>query len=85
LTYKIELESRAKRDFLNLTNQVADRIGVILDDLRNDPRPPGAKKLTGQNGYRVRKGDYRILYTIEEREKRVRVYRIGHRRDIYRR
>ena len=85
MTYKIELESRAKRDFLNLTDQVADRIGSALDDLQYNPRPPGAKKLTGQNGYRVRKGDYRILYTIEDRKKLIRVYRIGHRRDVFRR
>ena len=85
MTCRIELESRAKREFLGLSHDVAERIASALDDLRVNPRPPGAKKLTGQEGYRVRKGDYRVLYVIEDRARLVRVYRIAHRRDVYRR
>jgi mRNA interferase RelE/StbE len=51
----------------------------------SQPRPPGCKKLSGsQNEWRVRVGDYRILYEIDDRIRRVRIYAIGHRREIYR-
>jgi len=85
LSYRIELETRARREFLALPGLIADRLVSALDDLRANPRPPGARKLTGQEGYRIRKDNYRILYTIDDRVRLVRVYRIGHRRDVYRR
>jgi mRNA interferase RelE/StbE len=60
------------------------RISEAIDDLATYPRPPGAKRLVGQNGYRLRQGDYRVLYTVDDQARVIRVYRIGHRRDIYR-
>ncbi len=54
-----------------------------MQDGRGTP-PPGARKLTGQEGYRIRKGGYRILYVIDDAAALVRVYRIGHRREVYR-
>ncbi|MBI2901867.1 MAG: type II toxin-antitoxin system RelE/ParE family toxin [Planctomycetes bacterium] len=47
------------------------------------PRPPRAKRLVGKAGYRIRRGDYRILYVVDDDARRIRVYRIGHRRDVY--
>lgn len=84
MNYSVELESRARRELLDLPRNIQRRAADILEDLSNNPRPPGAKKLTGQDGYRVRTGDYRILYTIDDRKRMVRIYRIGHRREIYR-
>ncbi|MBI4208995.1 MAG: type II toxin-antitoxin system RelE/ParE family toxin [Deltaproteobacteria bacterium] len=84
MRYPVELENRARREFLDLPEEVQRRLSQALDDLEVNPRPPGAKKLTGKEGYRIRKGDYRILYTIDDSERLVRVYRIGHRREIYR-
>jgi mRNA interferase RelE/StbE len=52
--------------------------------LKENPRPVGCKKLTNQEGYRIRIGNYRILYTIEDENKIVMIYRVGHRRDVYR-
>jgi mRNA interferase RelE/StbE len=63
---------------------VQARISEAIDDLATHPRPPGAKRLVGQDGYRLRQGDYRILYTVDDQALAIRVYRIGHRRDIYR-
>ena len=83
--YRIEIESRARRDFLSLPPEVQARISDAIDDLATNPRPPGAKRLVGQGGYRLRQGDYRILYAVDDRARVIRVYRIGHRRDIYRR
>jgi mRNA interferase RelE/StbE len=56
-----------------------------IDDLQVDPRPSGCKKLVGGNGFRVRTRDYRILYTVDDNLHLVRIYRIGHRREVYRR
>lgn len=85
MTYAIELETRARREFLSLPARARAQISDVLDDLEADPRPPGCKKLVGANGYRVRTGDYRILYSIENNSRLVRIYRIGRRRDVYRR
>lgn len=83
--YRVELESKARRAFLALPKDIAGRIADALDDLQKDPRPPGAKKLSGLEGYRVRVGDYRVLYAVTDAHRLVRVYVIGHRRDVYRR
>ena len=84
MSYRIELESRARREFLDLHREAQERLAAALDDLRNDPRPPGAKRLSGSPGYRIRKDTYRILYTIDDGAKLVRFFRVGHRREIYR-
>ena len=60
--------------------QVAARIG----DLAADPRPRGCEKLTAQERYRVRQGQYRIVYAVDDREQAVTVVKIGHRKDVYR-
>ena len=83
--YRIEIERRAEREFEGLPANVLRRVSDVLDALEDNPRPPGAKKLTGREGYRIRTGVYRILYTIDDSQKTIRVYRIGHRREVYRR
>jgi mRNA interferase RelE/StbE len=61
------------------------RVAEIIDRLRDNPRPVGAIKLTGQEGlYRARSGDYRIVYGIEDNRLLVLVVKIGHRREVYR-
>lgn len=84
MKYRVEVETRARREFHNLPNDVRERIEEVIDDLQENPRPPGAKSLIGKEGYRIRKGDYRILYTVDDKSHVVSVYRIGHRRDVYR-
>lgn len=84
MKYRVELETRSRRELLELPRDVQRRLVDVIDDLETNPRPPGAKKLTNQEGYRVRKGDYRILYTVHDAEAVVRVYCIGHRREVYR-
>jgi mRNA interferase RelE/StbE len=84
VTYKVFLETRARKEFLSLPAQVQERLREAIDDLAQNPRPPGVKKLGGIEGYRLRKGDYRILFTIDDKAKEIRIYRIGHRREIYR-
>ncbi|MBI4230154.1 MAG: type II toxin-antitoxin system RelE/ParE family toxin [Planctomycetes bacterium] len=78
------METRARRDFLKIHPQVRERLADALDDLQASPRPPGAKRMVGRDGYRVRVGDYRVLYAVDDKARVVRVYVIGHRRDVYR-
>jgi len=82
--YRIELETRARREYRDLPARIRGQVADAIDDLQADPHPPGSKKLVGATGYRIRTGDYRILYTIEDSASLVRIYRIGHRREVYR-
>ena len=76
----------ALRDLRKLEPAIRGRVGVAIDQLAQNPRPVGVEKLQGQeNRYRVRVGEYRVLYEIEDRVLLVLVIRIGHRRDVYRR
>ena len=86
MSYRVEFETRARKEFLGLPKEAIRQLAAVLDDLEIYPRPPGAKKLVGAGGgYRMRKDDYRILYVIDDKARLVRVYRVGHRRDVYRR
>ncbi len=84
MVYTIHLERRAERDLRQLPQNDIRRIDAMLRQLAENPRPVGVVKLSGRtdSGWRVRVGDYRILYRIEG--DRVEVYRIKHRRDAYR-
>ena len=83
--YRVEFASRAQRMFRNLTADVQRRLDPALQGLKQDPRPPGCKKLSGDESvWRIRVGDYRIVYQIQDNELLVLVVKVGHRRDIYR-
>ncbi len=66
-----------------LPNQVADLILNAISELENNPRPQGFKKLKGRDGYRIRIGNYRIIYKIFENELVIDVITLGHRKDVY--
>ncbi len=87
MNYQLEISPAAQRDLKKLAKQpgtTLQRIRDVIDELETDPRPHGVKKLQGEeNLYRIRVGDYRIIYSIEEKKLIVLVIRIGHRRDIY--
>ena len=84
MAHTIHLERRAERDLRRLPQDVIRRIDTMFGQLAEDPRPDDVVRLSGRtnSGWRVRVGDYRILYRIEGY--RVEVYRIKHRRDAYR-
>lgn len=84
-TYTVQLLPRARRALRQLDRPVQRRIVAALDALATNPRPPDVKALTGQPGeLRVRTGDYRIVYEIQDDQLLVLVVRLGHRRDVYR-
>ena len=84
MAYTIVLSRTCQKQLDKLPDETADRIMDSLETLADDPRPPGCKKLKSRQGYRLRTGDYRILYEVEDDQLLVLVFAIGHRRDIYR-
>ena len=85
-TYRVEFTPRAQRNLLAIPSNVQRRLIPKIDALARDPRPAGSKKLAGEeNIYRLRVGDYPVLYQIQDRVLLILVVAIGHRREIYRR
>jgi mRNA interferase RelE/StbE len=85
VAYKVDLSNRAKRDLAALSVDLQTRIVKALRTLEVNPHPSGVEKLKGQdNAYRLRVGDYRILYEVHDQILLVLVVKIGHRRDVYR-
>lgn len=82
--YSIHLKKSAVRELEDIPKRDLARIVERIRSLANDPRPPGSEKLSGQERYRVRQGNYRIVYSIQDEELTVWVVKIGHRREIYR-
>jgi len=82
--FEILLLPPAQKDLDNLEAGVFEKIMERIRTLSEDARPSGCLKLTGEEGYRLRWGDYRVLYRTDDDAKRVYVYRIKHRKDIYR-
>ena len=84
-SYSVQLAPSAERDLAALDKPVQRRVAARIDALAENPRPAGVAKLQGEaNAWRIRVGDYRILYTIEDRRLVVLVIKIGHRREVYR-
>ena len=83
MSYRIELRPAAARALKKIDHQDRDRIRGAIALLGENPRPPGAKALQGRDGLRVRVGNYRIIYTIDDDVLVVAVVTLGHRRDLY--
>lgn len=83
--YEIEFTHRAFREFQALPHAAQSRIATKIELLEQDPRPRGVEKLEGiKNAYRIRVGDYRVVFEIDDEHDLVRVVKVGHRRDVYR-
>jgi mRNA interferase RelE/StbE len=82
--YKILLKPSAVNDLNRLPDKEVKRILSHITNLSNDPRPIGIQKLTNEEGYRIRSGNYRILFEINDKSQTIFIYRIKHRKDVYR-
>jgi mRNA interferase RelE/StbE len=83
--YQIEISHRAAKQLKNLSADIRDRVNEKILELADNPRPSGVVKLENtDNKYRIRVGNYRILYEIQDDVLIVKVVRVGHRRDVYR-
>ena len=86
MKYTVVINKSAKKELYQISSRFTSAIVQAIWSLANEPRPPGCKKLKGKlynNMWRIRVGDYRILYLIEDVVKVIDVKRIGHRKDIY--
>jgi len=83
-SYRLLIKPSAAREIEALPGRDRPRIVARISSLGRDPRPPGCEKLSGREQFRLRQGDYRILYEIEDLDLVVVVIRVGHRRDVYR-
>ena len=86
MAYRVEVKKSAVKEIAALPKRDQRRVVRAIDALADDPRPEGVRKLTGaEDAYRIRVGDYRIIYQIADEVLTVLVVRVGHRKDIYRR
>ena len=85
MAYRLEIVRSAAKEIEGV-RRLADRRKIVarIALLADDPRPPGCTRLAAREAYRIRQGDYRILYTVEDDAHVVRVIRVAHRRDAYR-
>lgn len=82
--YRIELKRSVLKDLVSIPKKDLQRIMSAIRSLAEDPRPPASRKLSGLEQYRLRQGDYRILYSIADDVLTVFVVAVGHRKEIYR-
>ena len=86
MAYAVHMRPSAERERRRLQGHIRQRINRHLLQLESEPRPSGVEKLVGRpNSWRIRVGDYRILYEIDDANQRVIINRIAHRRDVYQR
>jgi mRNA interferase RelE/StbE len=83
--YQVFVERTAEKDLERLSSSARPKIVAAIKSLGETPRPPGCRKLVGaQNDWRIRVGDYRVVYEIADAIRIVRINRIRHRKDVYR-
>lgn len=85
MPYSVLLKRSAEKELDKLPRGIQDRVIGRLLSLRDTPRPAGARKLVGREGYRLRVGEHRILYEVDDPKQQVEVFSIAHRREVYRR
>ena len=83
-SYRLLIKPSVGKEIEALPKQDRRRIVAKITSLSRDPRPPGSEKLSGHDRYRLRQGNYRILYEIQDLDLIVVVVKVGHRRDVYR-
>ena len=83
MNYAVSILRRAQKELGQLSSPSFERVCEAIRSLAGNPRPPGCRKLVGRDGWRIRVGDYRVIYQIDDPARTVLVLHVGHRRDIY--
>ena len=81
--YRVEINKKARKSLDKLSDSIVAPILIAMNDLSDNPRPQGVKKLKGRKGYRIRVGDYRVIYEIFDHVLVIEVIDLGHRKGIY--
>lgn len=85
MTWQVVTKSSFDKEFAALSPDIQRRIAPVLVGLGQEPFPAGCKKLRGSADYRVRVGDYRLIYEVDGEARQVRLLAVGHRREVHRR
>lgn len=85
MSYAIRIERPAQRALARISQPHQDRIINAIRDLASEPRPHGTRKLSGREAWRIRIGDYRVIYEMNDSQDDVLIVELGHRREVYRR
>ncbi len=84
MAYTIHIKPSAQKDLDALPEKEIFKILSRISQLESEPRPIGIQKLNNQEGYRIRSGNYRVLYEIDDKAEFILIYRIKHRKEVYR-
>jgi mRNA interferase RelE/StbE len=84
IMYTLVIKRRAQKELAQLPAGIYERVRDVIRTLARAPRPQGCLKLANRPAWRIRIGDYRVIYEIDDRQQVVTVVDIGHRRDVYR-
>lgn len=83
-SYNVRVLASAEKELRSVPKPQLKRLAARLQGLAANPRPHGSEKLSGEDRHRIRQGDWRIVYSIDDEKKEVVVVKVGHRREIYR-
>ena len=83
MSYEVMFDPGAAREFRKIPHAYQQHLGDIIDNLAENPRPTGADKLTDVEAYKIRVGEYRIVYAVKDERLIVLVVKVGNRRDVY--
>ena len=83
MSYNVIIRTSAKKELKRLNNNIFERVMERIIELKENPRPIGCEKLGGQDSYRIRIGDFRVVFTIDEKAKLVEIIKIGDRKEVY--
>ncbi len=83
VSYSVHLSRSAERELRRVPPPDLARIWQRIRALEGDPRPPGHRKLAGAEGYRIRQGDWRVIYLVDDAAREGRIVKVGHRREVY--
>ena len=84
MNYNVLILRRAQKELSELPEAMYFKAKLAIQKLADDPKPRGSRKLSGREGWRIRVGEYRIIYEIDARNHSVTILHVGHRRDVYR-
>lgn len=84
MSYEVWIRKRAQKELADVPRGDYGRVRDSIWALGDEPRPHGCRKLIGRDGWRIRAGSFRVIYEIDDQERRVTVLHVGRRRDIYR-
>lgn len=83
MSYEVLILRRAQKELAGLSKNDYERVRDAVVALSENPRPVSCRKLVGRDGWRIRLGDYRVIYEIDDAQKKITVLPVGHRRDVY--